>query len=259
MQTVLKLPLQFDAARLQEALAQVSPDVWPAHSVRIHYDEGWGGIALRSGSGRADDLDAAPIHTYRNTPLLEQSAYLREVLAAFQCPLSRVRLLRLAVGTVIHEHVDEGFGSGRNQLRLHVPIQTNPGVEFYSDGRRVTMAPGECWFIDTTYPHRLANRGDQDRVHLVIDCVVDEWLLAMFPPGFAKPDLTRRIYRKIETTVFLARDIARAVSAGDASEVNRRAKRLVKWIGGRWIKQRYERLVRRLARGSQPVPAKSSD
>ena len=264
MHSVLQLPLHFDVMRLQEALAQVSPDVWPAHSVRIHYDEGWGGIALRSGSGRADDLHAAPLHTYRNTPVLEQSGYLREVLASFHCSLGRVRLLRLAVGAVIHEHVDEGVGRGRNQLRLHVPIQTNPGVEFYSNGRRVTLAPGECWFIDTTYPHRLANRGNQDRIHLVIDCVVNEWLLAMFPPGFARPSLATRLRRKIETTFYLSKDIARAVRLGDASELVKRTKRLVKWLGGRWIKMRYQWLrkrVLRLARGAQPkpLPAESQD
>jgi hypothetical protein len=266
MQSVQQLPLQFDAAQLQEALALVSPDVWPAHAVKIHYDEGWGGIALRSGSGRVDDLEAVPPHKYRNTPLLEQSAYLREVLAAFQCSLARVRLLRLAVGAVIHEHVDEGFGRGCNQIRLHIPIQTNPGVEFYSDGERVTMAPGECWFIDTTYPHRLANRGDAERIHLVIDCVVNDWLLAMFPSDFAYPSLARRLGRKLETTVYLSKDIARAVRLGDSSEIVKRTRRLVMWLGARWIKLRYlalrhrvRRRVRRLSRGAPPVAAESQD
>ena len=96
----------------------------------------------------------------------------------------------------------------------------------------------------------------------MIDCVVNEWLLAMFPPGFANPSLARRLGRKVETSVFLARDIARAARLGDVSEVVKRTRRLVMWLGVRWIKTRYLALrkrARRLTGSAQPVPAESQD
>jgi len=49
------------------------------------------------------------------------------------------------------------------------------------------MAAGQCWYIDATLRHRLANRGDSDRVHLVLDCIVDDWLRARFDEAGYRP------------------------------------------------------------------------
>jgi hypothetical protein len=41
------------------------------------------------------------------------------------------------------------------------------------------MNEGECWYLNVNFPHKVANRGATDRVHLVIDCAVDDWLRAL--------------------------------------------------------------------------------
>jgi len=38
------------------------------------------------------------------------------------------------------------------------------------------MKAGECWYLDLSLPHWVENHGSTDRVHLVIDCDVNEWL-----------------------------------------------------------------------------------
>jgi hypothetical protein len=38
------------------------------------------------------------------------------------------------------------------------------------------MAPGEGWYLRLSDPHTVANRGDTDRVHLVIDARMNDWL-----------------------------------------------------------------------------------
>lgn len=43
------------------------------------------------------------------------------------------------------------------------------------------MVEGQAWYIDFSLPHRVSNMGDEDRVHLVMDCGVDEWLETMIP------------------------------------------------------------------------------
>jgi hypothetical protein len=62
-----------------------------------------------------------------------------------------------------------------------VPVSTEAGVEFYLDGELMPMEPGECWYLNLDLPHRVQNLGTQDRVHLVVDCVVDDWLRAQVP------------------------------------------------------------------------------
>jgi hypothetical protein len=38
------------------------------------------------------------------------------------------------------------------------------------------MPEGEYWYLDLGKPHRVENRSNRDRVHLVVDCVLNEWL-----------------------------------------------------------------------------------
>ena len=57
-----------------------------------------------------------------------------------------------------------------------MPVVTNPHVEFYLNGSRVVMDEGECWYLRLSDPHRVANRGEVDRVHLVIDGRVNDWV-----------------------------------------------------------------------------------
>lgn len=68
------------------------------------------------------------------------------------------------------------------QLRLHVPITTNPEVQFFLDAHRLDLKAGECWYLDFSLPHWIENRGATDRVHLVIDCELNGWLRDLLPP-----------------------------------------------------------------------------
>jgi aspartyl/asparaginyl beta-hydroxylase (cupin superfamily) len=116
------------------------------------------------------------------TPLLARCPYFSHVVDGFGCPVQRVRLLRLEPGANIHEHRDLGDGWAMGRVRLHVPIVTDERVEFYVDGLRVHMRAGELWYCDFTRPHRVHNKSDIGRVHIVLDLLVDRWLRDLFPP-----------------------------------------------------------------------------
>jgi aspartyl/asparaginyl beta-hydroxylase (cupin superfamily) len=91
-----------------------------------------------------------------------------------------VRFLRLAAGSVIREHRDPGLRFEEGVFRLHIPVRTNPEVEFRVGGELLQMAEGECWYVNFDLPHALVNRGGSDRVHLVVDGVVDDAVLDWF-------------------------------------------------------------------------------
>ena len=42
------------------------------------------------------------------------------------------------------------------------------------------MKAGECWYINFDLPHRINNFGSTDRVHLVMDIVVNDAIRNMF-------------------------------------------------------------------------------
>lgn len=182
MVPILKLPFSFDPARLKADLATFVDDDWVPHFNKPYYEGEWSGIALRSVGGIARQLypDPSATATFADTSNLDGRPYLREVLDTFQCPLLSVRLLKLKARSNIREHKDFNLGYEDGELRLHVPIVTNPDVKFFLNNERVIMDEGECWYLDLNLRHRVENESDADRVHLVIDCVVNDWVRAIF-------------------------------------------------------------------------------
>jgi hypothetical protein len=174
----LKLALSFDGEKLARDLEGILSTEFIPHFNTRYYEGDWSVVPLRSIGGRPDHIYPDPTQTqkFADTPLLDRCPYVREVLASFQCQLQAVRFLRLKAGSVIKEHSDYNLSLEDGELRLHIPVATNPDVEFVLDGKRVVMNPGEVWYHNFNLPHRVANRGPTDRIHLVIDCFVNDWM-----------------------------------------------------------------------------------
>ena len=173
-----RLPLWFDAAGLQADANALSPGDWIPHFNTRYYEGDWSGAALRAVGGVADRLYPDPTagDQFADTPVLERCPNARAALAAFRCPLLAVRFLRLGPRSRIREHSDYNLSVDDGEVRIHVPVTTNAGVEFHLDRSPVDMAPGEVWYLDLNLRHAVVNAGSVPRVHLVVDCVVDDWM-----------------------------------------------------------------------------------
>jgi len=111
------------------------------------------------------------------TSLLERTPYFQKVLSFFECEFARVRVMRMAPETVLAEHLDQMDLRSEIQLaRFHVPIVTNLDAYFIFSGENVHMDPGVCWYVEAALPHGAGNLGKEDRIHLVIDCVVNDFV-----------------------------------------------------------------------------------
>lgn len=183
----IRLPLAFDADRLAADLATLSQDEWTPHFVARNYSGDWSAMPLRAPAGAEHPILMIAAHPgtrdFVDAPPLARAPYLQTVLAAFACPLRTVRLMRLAPGSAILEHSDPGLCAEEGCVRLHVPIATNPLVDFRVNGRAVAMAPGEIWYLRLSDPHSVVNRGASDRVHLVIDADMNDWLARHLAAG----------------------------------------------------------------------------
>lgn len=176
----LRLAFQFDAERLKGDVERFATSEWVRH-FNVHYFEGeWSGIALRAIQGSATPLFSDPFATqdFADTPEMARVAYVPELLSALKCQLTSVRFLKLSAGSTIRRHRDYKLSPEEGEVRLHVPVQTNDQVEFILHDKRVVMAPGECWFLNFNLYHSVHNRSGQDRIHLVLDCVMNPWLRA---------------------------------------------------------------------------------
>jgi len=176
----LRLPFHFDEASLLRDLSLCLEASWPQHFNQKDYEGDWSSIALRSISGNAQDISSHPGARYRDTPLLDSCTYFRALVDQFKCPLETVRLLRLAPGSVIKEHRDQGTSYADGVLRIHVPVTTNEKVTFLVGGENLRMQPGECWYANFDLPHSVRNEGGSSRIHLVIDALRNEWTDDLF-------------------------------------------------------------------------------
>ncbi|HUR23845.1 MAG TPA: aspartyl/asparaginyl beta-hydroxylase domain-containing protein [Acidimicrobiales bacterium] len=182
-----RLPWRFDAQLLRVDVAALTTDDWVPHFNTGYYEGDWSGAALRSVGGEAGRLypDPTASAAFADTPLLARCPGARATLDQFRCPLLAVRFLRLGAGSRIREHRDLNLGYEDGEVRIHVPVSTDPGVEFRLDGRRVDMAEGEAWYMDLNLPHSVVNTGSTPRIHLVVDCVVDDWLAGIMTSALA--------------------------------------------------------------------------
>jgi Aspartyl/Asparaginyl beta-hydroxylase len=181
MTSALRLPFTFDAISLKADLEKIGLGEWSPHFNPQYYEGVWSGAALRSVNGVTTQLYADPTQSklYADTPILDRCCYIKEVLRVFKCPLETVRLLKLEPGSRIREHRDFDLGERWGVVRVHIPVLTHPDIEFILNGERVVMNEGESWYLDLSLPHRVENNGATDRIHLVIDCVVNEWIRSL--------------------------------------------------------------------------------
>lgn len=171
-----------DAGPLQHAVARISDTEWLAfgdrqqayaahratHSIPLIFDP--------------DFRHAAPTRhpAYdRYTSLLEPPmAAIRGFFAANPPPgaagegyFIRVLLVRLEAKAKIGSHRDHGHSLARAH-RIHLPIVTNPGVEFGIAGHIRHLAAGELWEVNNRKVHGVRNESAAHRIHAILDYVV---------------------------------------------------------------------------------------
>ncbi|MGI4764641.1 MAG: aspartyl/asparaginyl beta-hydroxylase domain-containing protein [Janthinobacterium lividum] len=179
----LRLPLAVDAGAMAGEVAALARADWVRHFVTQNYDGEWDVVPLRAQAGTTHPVmmivpDPTASH-FADTPFLAACPAIGAALRRFRCPLACVRLMRLGPGSAIKEHRDLALSPEDGTIRIHIPILTNPGVDFRLNGTHVPLEAGTAWYLRLTDPHSVSNRGDTERIHLVIDATVDPWLSAL--------------------------------------------------------------------------------
>ena len=180
----IRLPRKYDVDRLVadlDALRGIAQAAQPGP----YHDGEWTGLALHSMGGKQSaDPSAAGVGTYQPTEALARAPYFSQILDELECPKEVVRILTLPPGGHIKEHFDYHTSFQYGMLRLHIPIVTDPGVEFVIGGERVDFEAGELWYGDFSKVHSVENKSAVTRVHLVIDVQINDFVLGLFPDDF---------------------------------------------------------------------------
>lgn len=171
-----RLPESFSPERLAADLDRINPAWWGRHLGPYH-DGAWESVSLWAPRGDMREQRSLG-GGFAATEALRACPYVAELLDSFPGEKNRVRFMRLRAGGHILRHSDPLHQIDASLIRVHVPIVTSPAVRFLVNDRRIVMRPGEVWHVDVRFPHEVHNEGDSDRVHLVIDLVVNDELRA---------------------------------------------------------------------------------
>lgn len=191
----IQFPLYFDTNLLKNDINKVLSTNWIKHYNTNDYEGDWSSIALMSQGGKSENIYALPSNNdeVTFTEILDACQYFKEVINQFKFQKTSVRLLRLSVGAEIKPHKDYCLGYEDGCFRIHIPVITNDEVEFILDNERLIMKEGECWYINANFTHSVANRGTNDRIHLVIDGIRNEWTDVLFFKNAKKEGFEKKV------------------------------------------------------------------
>ena len=161
----IRLPLTVDAERLRAEAEAFEEGEW-----RPHPQGHPGNSALPLIARGGDPADDGVAGAMLPTPHLVRTPYMRQVLTALGATIGRSRLMRLDGNAEATMHVDTNY-YWADRVRVHVPIVTDPAIEFLCAERSLHMAPGEVWIFDAWRRHNVLNPTGERRIHLVADTV----------------------------------------------------------------------------------------
>jgi hypothetical protein len=113
--------------------------------------------------------------------VLAKYPHVRKLIDYFQCPVMEAVFYSILPGGNLHPHRDVSGTLELGRLRFHIPLVTNPKVEFKVSKKVVPMKAGELWALNTSYLHSVANLGDCDRIHIVLEVEANDWCWSLLP------------------------------------------------------------------------------
>lgn len=82
--------------------------------------------------------------------------------------LGRVLINRLSPGAHIPKHRDCDR-QDKYYDRFHIALKTNQNVEFITGAERIYAKDGDVFWFENTEEHEVANHGESDRIHMIVD------------------------------------------------------------------------------------------
>ena len=186
-QPFLKLPIRFDADALAAEVRALPPSAWTPHPTGFVGNEA---VRLVTPGGEDSDAIEGPMAA---TESLNRCDYVRQIMAELGGVWGRSRFMGLAPGREVPPHIDINY-YWRTHLRIHIPVITNPGVLFTCGDETVHMTAGECWLFDSFLWHDVQNKGDAQRIHLVLD-TVGGGILPELMKAAESPEAEPRLFR----------------------------------------------------------------
>lgn len=191
-----RLPFDVDADGLRRDLEAVQTMIEARHHKSgLLYRGEITFIGLITAGGDVGESRPSPSGAYEKTEALTYCPNIDAFLDGLDLEFQRVRLIGLHPGRRLPWHYDglnavDGHPDSLG-ARLHVPIVTSPKAWLQMSHETYRWQPGEAWWADFSFPHRVFNGSSRTRVHLLMDVVINDRFLKLMPDWFWEQRDTR--------------------------------------------------------------------
>ena len=161
-----------------------------------YHDGGWESLGLITSGGDPNEDREIEGKKFEKTIFLKKKLRkLNSYLDSIPFKKKRVRIMRLKSGRKIFTHFDRTETYDLGNMRIHIPIITNPKVIVKILNKKYQWKKGQVYYADFSFPHSVENNGDSDRYHLVIDCEISKNQNRLFPKNYLKQKFKRNLLR----------------------------------------------------------------
>lgn len=179
MRNFLQIAQGIDVTPVAIAL-QMQPELWDQHNERKDFEGSShkcvNDIGLRFNDLKNLDQGYDKYTSEHDSVWLPAAAKLPQVRPIIfglmaRCEATRlggVLITRIPPGGHVLPHTDMGWHPEYYQLKVYVPILSNPQVVNRVEDERVIMAPGDAWYFDNTKEHEVINGGETERITLIV-------------------------------------------------------------------------------------------
>ncbi len=203
LQLNVKIPIKINFDNLLSDFNNVYSNFIENKQSGKYNDGGWKAIGLITSGGNVneDRNKYAVGKPYIATPAMEFCPYIKELLDMLPAKKNRVRFMSLQPNSDIHWHTDGKDSIDKklnsNSARFHIPLITSDKIEFKICHNRCDWQPGNLYYGDFSFPHRVKNNWEKKRIHLVIDLEPNDKIRTLFPDVFLKEENKRAILRNM--------------------------------------------------------------
>lgn len=170
-----KLPFVFDAEKILKEISQFNQkDYYDIYNSSVTIETLWSKHLIEP------KVNKQGIPVFYPNSSLKKCPYILSILNTFKCDKETYRIHALNAGAKIKPHRDIGYNIEQGKIRIHIPIITHADVLIKINQNNIVMKPGECWYCNFNEVHEVQNNSKITRVHLIIDCLVNDWLLDVF-------------------------------------------------------------------------------
>jgi len=187
--------MRAELARLDDDLA-FGPQRGPYHNGK------WNRIGLVAPSGDPHRTYPQPDEQNQRTEVLKALPSVERVFDLFEGPVRAASISRMEPGAVVKWHRDVRQSADLEYVRLHLPIVTSRGSTMVLAHHTTHLTAGHLWYGDFTFPHRVNNKSNEARIHIMFDVPARASLHAFLPDRFRRETLRRKAARRLATGVF---------------------------------------------------------